>query len=120
MSKPPFTLKMMKQRADFVAASRSGLSAAQPGLVLQIRYRKDQNGPRIGYTASKKVGGAVQRNRAKRRLRALAGEVIAAQARLNLDYVLIARVKTGRRAFTDLRQDLNRALKKLKLVASAE
>lgn len=114
------SLTVLKRRAEFVAASRTGLSAAQPGLVLQIRQRKDQNGPRIGYTASKKVGGAVQRNRAKRRLRVLATEIIGPNAEMNVDYVLIARAKTGTRAFDALRKDLLRALKKLKALKTED
>jgi len=69
---------------------------------------------RFGLTASRKVGGAVARNRARRRLRALAREVLAAHAPLDYDYVLIARPATVTRPYDDLRNDLILALKRLK------
>lgn len=73
---------------------------------------------RIGFTASKKVGGAVQRNRAKRRLRALADEVLVPHAKNGVDYVLIARAGTLDRRFDDLRIDMEKAMKRLKVWSS--
>lgn len=92
-----------------------------PGLVLQAAPQHS-NAPvaagaaeiGIGFTASKKVGGAVERNRAKRRLRALAREILAGGARAGQDYVLIARSETPRRPYALLRRDLISALKRLK------
>lgn len=75
----------------------------------------DGNGARIGFTASRKVGNAVARNRAKRRLRALATEVLTRHACPGQDYVLIARQSTPTRPYAALRGDLERALKRLKL-----
>ena len=89
-----------------------------PGLVLQARLRPDGDmtfgdAPRVGYTASRKVGGAVARNRAKRRLRAAAEEILAAEGRAAHDYVLIARSETVRRPYALLKDDLSRALKRV-------
>jgi ribonuclease P protein component len=68
----------------------------------------------VGYTCSKKVGGAVQRNRAKRRLRALAAEGLPGRARDGWDYVLIGRAETtAARPFPKLRDDLEFALAKV-------
>jgi ribonuclease P protein component len=65
----------------------------------------------VGFTASKKVGNAVMRNRAKRRLRALAREVLAQEARPGWDYVLVARpAATVERSFAGLVEDLRLAL----------
>jgi len=65
-------LEVMKTRAQFVAASRARYQTA-PGLTVQVRNRDDGiDTVRVGFTCSKKVGNAVARNRAKRRLRALA------------------------------------------------
>lgn len=75
---------------------------------------------RVGFTASKKVGGAVVRNRARRRLKALAREVIANEAAPGYDYVVIARAETATRDFADLRKDLRFALKRLRLLERAE
>ncbi len=71
---------------------------------------------RVGYTASKKVGGAVVRNRARRRLRALAREVLAVEAVPGYDYVLIARAETATRDYAALRGDMRFALKRLRLL----
>ncbi len=89
-----------------------------PGLVLQARSRvdgasTDAGDLRVGFTASRKVGGAVERNRAKRRLRAAAEEVLAAEGKPAHDYVLIARSETVHRPYALLKDDLTRALKRV-------
>ena len=71
---------------------------------------------RVGFTASKKVGGAVVRNLARRRLRALAREVLVREAVPGYDYVLIARAGTATRDYAQLRGDMRFALKRLKLL----
>lgn len=123
MTRP--AVERLKRRAEFVALSRARRSTAQPGLVLQAAKRRDLPGKgaqrpadtavRIGFTASKKVGGAVQRNRAKRRLRALVDEVLIPHAKHGVDYVLIARAGTLDRRFDDLRIDMEKAMKRLKV-----
>jgi len=115
----------LKRRADFLKATRARNSAAAPGLVLQARpWSRDEaraidGAPpgedtlRVGFTASRKVGKAVTRNRAKRRLRALAEEVLRAHARPGVDYVVIARAATAERRFEKLRKDMLSALKRV-------
>ena len=68
---------------------------------------------RVGFTASRKVGNAVVRNRAKRRLRAAAAEVLARDGRQGTDYVLIARAGTGERPYVELVGDLAAALRQI-------
>jgi len=68
---------------------------------------------RVGFTASRKVGNAVVRNRAKRRLRAAAAEILSRDGRPGTDYVLIARAGTGERRYTDLVADLAGALRQV-------
>jgi ribonuclease P protein component len=108
---PAVSLCVMAKRADFLRAA-SARRQGTNSFLLQARDRADGNPvTRVGYTASKKIGNAVLRNRAKRRLRALAREVLAAQARQGWDYVLVARPDaTVTRAFADLRADLELAL----------
>ena len=97
-----------------------------PGFVLQAAPVPADLGPaeierlavRVGFTVSRKVGNAVDRNRVRRRLREVARLVIPAQARPDLDYVLVGRQAALKRDFDVLRQDLVEALKRLKALAT--
>lgn len=88
-----------------------------PGMVVQVRKRagEDADGGliRVGFTTSRKVGNAVARNRARRRLRACADAVIPHAVIGGIDIVLIGRAATLARSFDDLKADLRRCLKKL-------
>ena len=96
-------------RAGFLAARDSGLKAVSKGFILQA-VPTGRAECRIGLTASRKVGNAVRRNRARRRLRALARTELANHARSGTDYVMIARGSTADRDWTDLVSDLGKAL----------
>jgi len=92
-----------------------------PGFVLQIAPAPAdiiRPAVRVGFTVSRKVGNAVARNRVRRRLREVARLVIPAQARADLDYVLVGRQAALKRDFAALRQDLVEALKRLKALAT--
>jgi ribonuclease P protein component len=92
---------------------------ALPGLLLQAA--PGENGcRRVGFTASRKVGNAVARNRARRRLKALVSEILSVHALAGHDYVLVARQATPQRDFAALRRDFEAALKKLKLWQGAD
>lgn len=107
------TLRTLRKREEFLAIAKSGRKWVTSGLILQMgRTSTDETAIRFGLTASGKIGNAVIRNRARRRLRALAGEILPAHAICG-DYVLIARASTVTRTFPDLRQDLTTALQKL-------
>lgn len=101
----------MQKRADFLTAAKAQ-RVHMPAFVLQARDRADgQTAVRIGFTCSKKVGNAVARNRAKRRLREIARLGLPLCAKPGWDYVLIGRFeKTAQRLFTDLQDDLAQAL----------
>ncbi|MEZ5751277.1 MAG: ribonuclease P protein component [Paracoccaceae bacterium] len=102
-------LMVLKKRSDFLAAAKAR-RAPVAGFLLQARQRGDDSGPRVGFTCSKKVGNAVTRNRAKRRLRALAREMLPL-FRSGWDYVLIGKPEaTVSRDFADLRADFHAAL----------
>jgi ribonuclease P protein component len=102
----------LKQRREFLRVASARHKWVTPGLIMQA-LRRDEDAFRIGYTVSRKVGGAVDRNRAKRRLRAAAQEVMPAHACAGHDFVLIGRRATLKRPFPALIGDLETALKKL-------
>jgi ribonuclease P protein component len=106
-------LVTLRKRADFLAAN-AGRRAATPGFVLLVRDRADgDTSKRVGFTVTKKIGGAVVRNRMKRRLRALAREFLPAGGFAGSDHVLIGRAGGIERDFGELRQEFTRALEKL-------
>lgn len=117
----PAALDHLKKRSEFLAVAGTNRRYTTPGLVLQARQLTpdDQSGAemrtpvRVGFTATKKVGNAVIRNRARRRLRAAVGDVLADLAAQPADLVLVARQGTITRPFIELKNDLRLALRKL-------
>jgi ribonuclease P protein component len=100
----------LKRRADFLLAAAKGRKAPMPGLVLQARDRGDALPIRVGFTCTKKLGNAVARNRAKRRLREVARLLLAETKLTGVDLVLIGRDKTTKRKFAALMDDLKNGL----------
>jgi len=121
MATPPDTIpaalacpqiSVLKKRADFLRASRAAYKP-MPAFVLQARRRDADEacGIRVGFTCSRKVGNAVARNRAKRRLREIARLVLPTAGRDGWDYVLIGkRDTTAAHDFAALQADLVIAL----------
>ena len=108
------TLTTILKRRDFLlvaAEKRSG----QPGLLLQGRNRQDgSSNTRVGYTCSKKLGNAIARNKAKRRLREISKATLTVKGNPGWDYVLVGRPKTTlERNYPLLIEDLNKAIKKV-------
>ena len=109
------TIARLPKRRDFLRIAAAKRRWAQPGLVLQAAPAPDdacldRDTIRVGFTATRKIGGAVVRNRARRRLRAAVRDVMTTQARGGLDYVLIARAGTAGRNYAALKDDLVTAL----------
>ncbi len=109
----------LKRRPEFLRVAGGRRKWVTPGLILQARRRKDAGGadpgpPRVVFTASRKVGNAVSRNRARRRLKALAERLLPRLGMPGHDYVIVARTETIRRPFSALARDLTGALEKLR------
>ena len=102
----------LKRRAEFLRVAAKGRKAPMPGLVLQALARPDAGPARLGFTVTKKVGGAVIRNRTKRRLREAARLLMRERTLVGVDLVLIGREGTRGREFRALIDDLGRALRK--------
>jgi ribonuclease P protein component len=103
-------LARLKKRAQFLEVAGKGRKWSTPGLILQVLPLPGDT-PRVGFTASRRVGIAVARNRARRRLKAAADRLIPGHA-AGGDYVMIARGGTAGRDFAALVGDLEAALKR--------
>lgn len=120
-SSNPLRPVVIKHRRDFLAVAKRGVKSVTPSLVVQKLDTEsssdessgDEGQCRYGITASKKVGKAVQRNRAKRRLRALIRQYWPQSAEKNADYVLIARHNTPHINWDALKTDFQKALKRV-------
>jgi len=105
-------MERLKQRADFVAAA-TGSRIAASAFVLQTRKRSDEGPVRVGFTVSKKVGNAVERNRVRRRLREIVRHSGAATLRAGHDYVLVGRRAALRLPFARIAEEFSGALRRL-------
>lgn len=115
----------LKRRPDFLRVAGGCRKWVTPGLIVQARRRvdaghADPGPPRVGFTASRKVGNAVSRNRARRRLRALAERLVPQFGLAGHDYVIVARAETLRRPFSALAQDLANALERVRQQPEAD
>jgi ribonuclease P protein component len=105
-------MERLKQRADFLAAA-GALKVPSAGFVLQARDRCDQGPARVGFTVSRKVGNAVERNRVRRRLREIVRLRSTGALRPGHDYVLVGRRAALSAAFSDLAADYDRAITRI-------
>jgi ribonuclease P protein component len=104
----------LRRRSEFLRVAGARRKRVTPGLILQVAETPAavaaEDGIRVGFTASRRVGGAVERNRARRRLRAAVARTMPGSALPGHDYVVIARRETLARRFADLVGDLETAL----------
>ncbi len=125
----PAAIDRLKKRSEFLAVAAANRRWTTPGLVLQAKTNPQcktetpdadaASGAavlRVGFTATKKIGNAVTRNRARRRLRAAVDDVLRGSDVSGADLVVVARQGTIARPFNDLKDDLRAALKRLKIV----
>ena len=119
LSKNSDTVIKIMKRSDFISIS-SKLRARATGLNLQAMKRPDKDFPnmshliRIGFTCSRKVGNAVRRNAAKRRLRHVARECLPEVGQIGWDYVVVGRYKeTEEMDFNDLKRSFKTAINQI-------
>jgi len=113
MAGPAFPIERLKKRPEFLACAQAP-SCSRGAVVVQARPRGDALPTvRVGFTATKRIGGAVQRNRAKRRMREAARLLLPEHGRPGFDYVLIARGGLVARPWARLLDDVKSALIRL-------
>jgi ribonuclease P protein component len=107
-------VERLRQRADFLAAA-AGAKVPTAAFVLQARKRTDSGPVRVGFTVSRKVGTAVERNRVRRRLREIVRLSAATGLSSGHDYVLIGRRAALSLPFEQITEDFKRALRRLRV-----
>lgn len=103
----------LKNRQDFVRLSRLGVRKVLSAMIVLASRSPCSSSSlvRVGFTASRKIGGAVKRNRAKRRMRSLIQEILKDLNLSGIDFVFIAREKILTLSFNALKQELEQAIK---------
>jgi ribonuclease P protein component len=107
-------MERLRQRSDFLAAA-SGVKVPTAAFVLQVRRRDDGGPVRVGFTVSRKVGTAVERNRVRRRLREIVRRTAATGLPAGHDYVLIGRRAALSLPFERIIEDFRRAMGRLRV-----
>ncbi len=108
----PCKIERLRKRPDFLACAKAA-SCARGAVLIQARPRDELSLIRVGFTATKRIGGAVERNRAKRRLREAARLLLPGLASPGFDYVFIARGGVTARPWPRLLDDVKSALLRL-------
>ena len=109
-------LTRILKRSEYLRVRQRGTSVAKPGLVIQAAPVANSSSylqPRVGFTVSKRVGNAVKRNRARRRLKSIASDVLPKEGFQSWDYVFIGRLVTLDRPYDLLLEDTRAALRKI-------
>jgi ribonuclease P protein component len=110
---PKLKVTVLRKRQDFLALRHAPKTGAPAFLLAGRKSDGAGDGARVGLTVTKKLGGAVARNRIRRRLRAAAREVFPNYAEAGKDYVLIARSAAYSRNYAAILDDMKRGLLRL-------
>ena len=111
-------LEWVKKRADFLTIGKTNNKVVMPGFILLAKKNKQTDVIRVGLTVSRKVGCAVVRNHAKRRLRSLVRDYFSKIAATGNDYIFIGRTATPSRPYCDLINDVEKATKRINHIAT--
>ena len=107
-------INKIKSRKDFIRIQRNGKKVVSACLIIQhLKSIDDENATRFGFTASKKVGRAVLRNKAKRRMRSLVNELKNIFKQHGHDYVLIARKQVVNEDYNKIKDELINSIRTL-------
>ena len=116
MARAKLKLTSLRKRSEFQRV-RGGGRATANGFILEGKRRPSDgpviDGPRFGFTITRKIGNAVTRNRIRRRLRAALTALAPTAADSATDYVIVARLAAAEQDFTALSADLKRALERV-------
>jgi ribonuclease P protein component len=108
------TIEKLKTRPEYLRVAKENVRKAMPGVVVQYLAPKDGTGPvRVGLTVTARTGGAVDRNRIKRRLRAAINEILPVSGQPGATYIVIGRRATLTRSYEKLAEDLKTAVEAL-------
>ena len=119
MSKVKKLVGRLKKRSEFINVTANGKKWVTQGFILVANAQREKSKPdleylpRVGFTATKKIGNSVVRNKAKRILRAISQEVLTSSNTPAWDYVIIARKTLTTSNYEDLKKDFRWAIKKL-------
>ena len=101
------------KRSDYLRASKSKYFRSN-SFIIQFYNRADDLGPRYGVTATKKIGNAIKRNKAKRRIRNLVKDLLPKYGKNGYDYVFIAKENLINEDWEVLKEESTSVLKDLK------
>ena len=119
LSKVKSLVGRLKKRSEFINVTANGKKWVTRGFILVVNAQREKSTPdleylpRVGFTATKKIGNSVVRNKAKRILRAISQEVLTSSNTPAWDYVIIARKTLTTSNYEDLKKDFRWAIKKL-------
>ena len=119
LSKVKSLVGRLKKRSEFIHVTTNGKKWVTHGFILVASTQRGKSEPdleylpRVGFTATKKIGNSVVRNKAKRILRAISEEVLTSSNTPAWDYVIIARKALTTSNYEDLKKDFRWAIKKL-------
>lgn len=120
MTEKSIKLARITKRPEYLAVANTRRKWVTPSFILQAKPGKTDSSPRAGFTTSKKVGNAIARNRARRRLKEAARAILQKKGQAGWDYVFIGREAATHYPYEKMMDDIRWALAKLASGADLE